>query len=126
MRPAATRCCGSATAPTCSSNRSVPASPTRLGVGYDAVSARNPRIVYCSISAFGQHGAYGTRPAHDLALEALTGVLSLTLGDDGRPAIPGIPVADLVSALQGLSGVLMALLRRARDRARRLHRHRDA
>ena len=43
----------------------------------------------------------------------MTGVLSLTLGDDGRPAIPGIPVADLVSGLHGLSGVLMALLRRA-------------
>src|SRR5476651_331700 len=52
------------------------------------------------------------RAAHDLALEAMTGVLSLTLGDDGRPAIPGIPVADLVSGLHGLSGVLMALLRR--------------
>jgi crotonobetainyl-CoA:carnitine CoA-transferase CaiB-like acyl-CoA transferase len=89
-----------------------PGVAARLGVGYEAVSERNPGIVYCSITAFGQHGAYGTRPAHDLALEALTGVLSLTLGDDGRPAIPGIPVADVVSALQGLSGVLMALLRR--------------
>ena len=89
-----------------------PGVAARLGFGYDTVSARNPRIVYCAITAFGQHGAYGTRPAHDLALEALTGVLSLTLGDDGRPAIPGIPIADLVSGLQGLSGVLMALLRR--------------
>ena len=90
-----------------------PGVAARLGVGYDAVSARNPGIVYCSITAFGQDGAYGKRPAHDLALEALTGVLSLTLGDDGRPAIPGIPIADVVSGLQGLSGVLMALLRRA-------------
>jgi crotonobetainyl-CoA:carnitine CoA-transferase CaiB-like acyl-CoA transferase len=90
-----------------------PGVAARLGVGYEAISARNPRIVYCSITAFGQEGAYGNRPAHDLALEALTGVLGLTLGDDGRPAIPGIPVADVVSALQGLSGVLMALLRRA-------------
>ena len=90
-----------------------PGVAARLGVGYDAVSARNPGIVYCSITAFGQDGAYGKRPAHDLALEALTGVLSLTLGDDGRPAVPGIPIADVVSALQGLSGVLMALLRRA-------------
>ena len=90
-----------------------PGVAARLGIGYDAVSARNPGIVYCSISAFGQDGAYGTRPAHDLALEAMTGVLSLTLGDDGRPAVPGIPIADVASALQGLSGVLMALLRRA-------------
>ena len=84
----------------------------RFGIGYEAVKAKNPGIVYCSITAFGQDGAYPGRAAHDLALEAMTGVLSLTLGDDGRPAIPGIPVADLVSGLYGLSGVLMALLRR--------------
>jgi crotonobetainyl-CoA:carnitine CoA-transferase CaiB-like acyl-CoA transferase len=91
-----------------------PGVTARLGIGYDVVSARNPGIVYCSISAFGQDGTYATRPAHDLALEAVTGVLSLTLGDDNRPAIPGIPIADHLSALQGLSGVLMALLRRAK------------
>jgi crotonobetainyl-CoA:carnitine CoA-transferase CaiB-like acyl-CoA transferase len=89
-----------------------PGVAARLGLGYDTVGARNPGIVYCSISAFGQDGAYVRRPAHDLALEAMAGVLSLTLGDDGRPTIPGIPIADAVSALQGLSGVLMALLRR--------------
>ena len=89
-----------------------PGVAARFGIGYEAVKARNPGIVYCSISAFGQDGAYPGRAAHDLALEAMTGVLSLTLGDDGRPAIPGIPVADLVSGLHGLSGVLMALLRR--------------
>ncbi len=94
-----------------------PGVAARFGIGYDAVAAKNPGIVYCSISAFGQDGAYPGRAAHDLALEAMTGVLSLTLGDDGRPAIPGIPIADLVSGLHGLSGVLMALLRR-RDTGR--------
>ncbi|HEY7247035.1 MAG TPA: CaiB/BaiF CoA-transferase family protein [Xanthobacteraceae bacterium] len=84
----------------------------RLGIDSEAVRARNPRIIYCSISAFGQDGVYAARPAHDLALEAMTGVLGLTLGEDGRPAVPGIPIADQVSALQSLSGVLMALLRR--------------
>jgi crotonobetainyl-CoA:carnitine CoA-transferase CaiB-like acyl-CoA transferase len=83
-----------------------------FGIGYEAVKAKNPGIVYCSITAFGQDGAYPGRAAHDLALEAMTGALSLTLGDDGRPAIPGLPIADLVSGLHGLSGVLMALLRR--------------
>jgi crotonobetainyl-CoA:carnitine CoA-transferase CaiB-like acyl-CoA transferase len=90
-----------------------PGVAARFGIGYEAVKQANPGVVYCSISAFGQDGAYPGRAAHDLALEAMTGVLSLTLGDDGRPAIPGIPVADLVSGLHGLSGVLMALLRRA-------------
>ena len=63
-----------------------PGVAARFGIGYDAVKAKNPGIVYCSISAFGQDGAYPGRAAHDLALEAMTGVLSLTLGDDGRPA----------------------------------------
>jgi crotonobetainyl-CoA:carnitine CoA-transferase CaiB-like acyl-CoA transferase len=84
----------------------------RLGVGYDEVKARNPSIVYCSISAFGQHGPYRDRPAHDLAVEAMSGALSITLGNDNAPAIPGIPAADIISGLQGLSAVLMALLRR--------------
>lgn len=84
----------------------------RLGFSYDTLSARNPRIVYCSISAFGHEGTYRNRPAHDLALEAMSGVLSMTLGNDDKPAIPGIPVADQLSALQGLAAVLMALYRR--------------
>lgn len=84
----------------------------RLGVDYEAVSARNPRIVYCSISAFGQEGPYRERPAHDLATMALSGALSITLGRDDQPAMPGVAMADLVSSLHGLSGVLMALLRR--------------
>ena len=85
----------------------------RLGVGYADLSARNPGIVYCSISAFGQHGPYRHRPAHDLALEAMSGALGMTLGHDGKPVAPAIPIADQLSALQGLAGILMALLRRA-------------
>jgi crotonobetainyl-CoA:carnitine CoA-transferase CaiB-like acyl-CoA transferase len=79
-----------------------PGTVDRLGVGYAAVRAQNPGIIYCAISAFGQ----------DLALQAETGLLSVTLGSDGKPAMPGIPVADVVAGLQGLSGVLMALYRR--------------
>ena len=84
----------------------------RLGVDYATVARVNPRIVYCSISAFGQDGPYRERPAHDLATMALAGALSITLGRDGAPAMPGVAVADIVSALQALSGVLMALYRR--------------
>src|ERR1035437_1003873 len=67
---------------------------TRLGLDYQTISERNPKIVYCSISAFGQHGSYRDRPAHDLAVEAMSGMLSITLGEDDRPAIPGIAIAD--------------------------------
>jgi len=84
----------------------------RLGVDYATVSARNPRIVYCSISAFGQDGPYRDRPAHDLATLALAGGLSNMIGQDGRPAMPGIAVTDIVTALNALSGILMALYRR--------------
>ncbi|MBL6749083.1 MAG: CoA transferase [Nevskia sp.] len=84
----------------------------RLGLGQAVLRARNPRLVYCSISAFGHSGPYRQRAAHDLALEAFSGVLSLTVGSDGQPTIPAIPAADQLSALQGLSAILMALLRR--------------
>jgi crotonobetainyl-CoA:carnitine CoA-transferase CaiB-like acyl-CoA transferase len=86
----------------------------RLGLCQATLRARNPRLVYCSLSAFGQDGPYRDRPAHDLAVEAIAGLLSVTLCGDGRPAMPGIPVADLIAGLQALAGVLMALLRRER------------
>ncbi len=86
----------------------------RLGVGYAAVAARNPKIVYVSISAYGQDGPYRDRPAHDLAVEAISGVLSVNLGWDDRPAMPAIAAADMLAASNALAGVLMALLRRER------------
>jgi crotonobetainyl-CoA:carnitine CoA-transferase CaiB-like acyl-CoA transferase len=84
----------------------------RLGVGYEAVRAVNPGVVYCSVSAFGQTGRYRDRPAHDLAVQALAGVVSLNLGQDGKPTWPAMPVADALASLTALSGVLMALYRR--------------
>jgi crotonobetainyl-CoA:carnitine CoA-transferase CaiB-like acyl-CoA transferase len=84
----------------------------RLGVDYARIKARAPGIVYCSISAFGQSGPYTKIPAHDLATEALAGILSVNLGPDGGPAMPGIANADILSSMMGLSAVLMALLRR--------------
>jgi crotonobetainyl-CoA:carnitine CoA-transferase CaiB-like acyl-CoA transferase len=87
----------------------------RLGVDYECVRVRNPGIVYCSISAFGQTGPYARRPAHDLALEALSGALSMTLDSNDEPVIPGIPAADLLAGMQGLAGVLMALLAREKS-----------
>ena len=85
----------------------------RLGVGYEAVRAVNPGVVYASLSAFGQTGRYRDRPAHDVAVEALAGVVSLNEGQDRRPAMPHVPIADAFASYAGLAGVLMALLRRA-------------
>lgn len=86
----------------------------RLGVGYEAVRAVNPRIVYCSISAFGQTGPMRTNPAHDLGVQAEAGLVSVNLGADEQPAMPGVPASDLAASLMALSGILMALVRRER------------
>ena len=84
----------------------------RLGIGYAQVSRRAPRIVYASIAAFGQSGPYRDLATHDLGTEAMTGVLSLNRGGDGKPAIPALANADMLVATMTLAGVLMALLRR--------------
>jgi len=82
----------------------------RLGFGYEAVAGRNPRIVYCSISAFGQKGALAHHPAHDMAVQALAGFLSVNNATGDAPVVPGVPAADAAAGLTALSGVLMALI----------------
>jgi crotonobetainyl-CoA:carnitine CoA-transferase CaiB-like acyl-CoA transferase len=85
----------------------------RLGIDYDTVSARNPRVVYCAISAFGQSGPYRDRPAHDLAVQALAGTVDLCRGlSDDKPSAPNIVAADMASSLTALSAILMALYAR--------------
>jgi crotonobetainyl-CoA:carnitine CoA-transferase CaiB-like acyl-CoA transferase len=86
----------------------------RLGIDYGTIAARNPRLVYCAISAFGQSGPKAGRPAHDLAMQADSGVVSLNLAPDGTPAQPHMPVADMAGSLMALAGILMALYRRER------------
>jgi crotonobetainyl-CoA:carnitine CoA-transferase CaiB-like acyl-CoA transferase len=87
----------------------------RLGFDYATVSARNPRIVYCSISAFGQSGALAHHPAHDMAVQAMAGFLSVNDGPDGVPVVPGVPSADMAASLTALSAVLMALIGRGKS-----------
>ncbi len=84
----------------------------RLGIGYQAVRAVNPRVVYCSIAAYGQTGPFVKRVAHDMSVQAECGLLDLCRGSDGAPVMPGVPAADLAASLMALSGILMALLRR--------------
>jgi len=86
----------------------------RLGIDYARLKEVNPRLVYCSISAFGQDGPLRDRPAHDLAIQALAGTLALGLGlEDGKPAAPNMPSADAIASLMALAGILMALYRRS-------------
>src|SRR3954471_20335404 len=88
----------------------------KLGLGYEALSARNPKIVVCSISGFGQTGPYVDRAGHDLGYIALAGVLAMGGGvAGGAPAMPGVQIADLAGgALWGATAILGALVGRAR------------
>ncbi|MCW2550004.1 MAG: L-carnitine dehydratase/bile acid-inducible protein [Mycobacterium sp.] len=86
----------------------------RLGLGYPDIEPLNPRVVYCSISAFGQDGPAAQRTAYDVAIQALGGLMSLT-GEPGRPPVrAGVPIADLAAGMLADLGILAALLRRER------------
>jgi crotonobetainyl-CoA:carnitine CoA-transferase CaiB-like acyl-CoA transferase len=85
----------------------------KLGIGWDALSAVNPRLVYCSVSGFGPTGPYRDRPAYDTVIQALSGVLGQFLPPD-NPRIAGINIADSVAALCAVIGVLGGLVHRER------------
>ena len=87
----------------------------RLGADYETVRALNPRIVYCSLSGFGQDGPYRDYPAHDMNYLSLAGVLGLIGEADRKPAIPLNLVADYAGAsLHGALGIMLALFGRER------------
>jgi crotonobetainyl-CoA:carnitine CoA-transferase CaiB-like acyl-CoA transferase len=85
----------------------------RLKIGYNEVKAINPRIIYCSISAFGQTGPYKDRPGYDTIGQGLSGLLSL-LTDTKAPTGPGAPFSDHLGGLYGCYGILAALAARER------------
>ena len=81
----------------------------RLGIDYPVLRAANPRIVMCSISGFGQDGPYRDRPAYDIIIQAISGGMSLTGEEGGKPVRAGIPLADLSAGMFGAIGVLAGL-----------------
>jgi crotonobetainyl-CoA:carnitine CoA-transferase CaiB-like acyl-CoA transferase len=87
----------------------------RLGIDYEALSAVNPRIVYASISGFGQSGPYRDRPGYDQIAQGLGGLMSITGLPGQGPVRVGIPVADLTAGMFLAHGVLVALLERERS-----------
>lgn len=84
----------------------------RLGLGYEAFAARNPRIIYASSSGFGQSGPYSARPGQDLLVQALTGALGLTGRRDDPPMACGIGVADEYTGMHLAVAILAALVHR--------------
>lgn len=90
-----------------------PGTMDELGLGYDDFMRFNPRLIYCSLTGFGQDGPYRDRAAHDINLSALAGVLELLGGERGRPPVPSIQIGgagggSLIAAI----GILAALLKR--------------
>lgn len=89
----------------------------RLGLGYDAVAEANPRIVYCSISGYGQVGPYAQKGAFDVTVQAMSGVMSVTGEPDGAPVKCGVPIGDFAAGLYA-AYCISAVLRQARETGR--------
>jgi CoA:oxalate CoA-transferase len=85
----------------------------RLGLGWEALSERNPRLVYASVSGFGQTGPWRARPAYDTVVQGASGLMAVTGEPGGPPTKPGTSVADLTAGLYAFGAVLAAL--RGRD-----------
>jgi formyl-CoA transferase len=84
----------------------------RLGIDYATLSAINPRLIYASISGFGQTGPWSQRPGFDLIAQAMSGVMSITGQPDGPPTKCGVPVSDIGCALFAVYGILSAYIGR--------------
>jgi len=81
----------------------------KYGLGWEQLKEKFPRLIYCSITGFGQTGPYAPRPGYDALVQAMGGVMSLTGDPNGSPQKVGIPIADLFAGLYGCIGVLAAL-----------------
>ena len=91
-----------------------PGTMARFGLGYDAVAARHPRLVYCSISGFGQTGPRSAEPGYDAMMQAEGGLMSITGAAGGPPFRLGVAIGDIATGMFAVQGILAALLARAR------------
>jgi crotonobetainyl-CoA:carnitine CoA-transferase CaiB-like acyl-CoA transferase len=86
-----------------------PGTTARLGLGWDVARNANPRLIYCSLSGFGQNGPYAHRPAMDPIIQAMTGIMSVTGFPDSEPAMIGVPLADVISGMFAAYAIVNAL-----------------
>jgi crotonobetainyl-CoA:carnitine CoA-transferase CaiB-like acyl-CoA transferase len=93
-----------------------PGTMERLGLGYRTLTRLNPRLVYCTISGFGQSGPEAHRAGYDLIVQGESGVMDLTGFPDGPPVKVGNSIADLVAGMAAAHGITLALLARTRSR----------
>jgi len=87
----------------------------RWGIGHDTLSQRFPRLVWCRVSGFGSDGPLGALPGYDAAVQAMTGIMSINGEAEGGPLRVGLPVVDMVTGLNAVIGVLLALQERQRS-----------
>jgi len=86
----------------------------KFGLDYASLSAVNPRLIYCSISGFGQTGPYAARPGYDFLIQGMSGLMSITGAPDGQPQKVGVAITDVVTGLYGTIGILAAVEQRHR------------
>ncbi len=86
----------------------------KFGLDYASLSNENPRLIYCSVTGFGQSGPYATRPGYDLMAQGMGGIMDLTGAPDGEPQRAGVPVADIFTGIYSVVGILAALIERER------------
>jgi crotonobetainyl-CoA:carnitine CoA-transferase CaiB-like acyl-CoA transferase len=84
----------------------------KFGLDYTSLSAVNPRLIYCSVTGFGQTGPYAPRAGYDLMAQGMGGFMSLTGAPDGEPTRAGVPIADIFTGVYSVVGVLAALAAR--------------
>ncbi|MCW8843127.1 MAG: CoA transferase [Rhodobacteraceae bacterium] len=86
----------------------------KYGLDYDSLAALNPRLIYCSITGFGQDGPYAARAGYDFLIQGMSGLMSITGEPDGPPQKVGVAVTDIVTGLYGTIGILAAVEQRHR------------
>jgi crotonobetainyl-CoA:carnitine CoA-transferase CaiB-like acyl-CoA transferase len=84
----------------------------KFGLDYDSLAKDNPRLIYCSVTGFGQDGPHASRAGYDLMAQGIGGFMDLTGAADGEPTRAGVPVSDIFTGVYSVVGILAALARR--------------
>ena len=94
----------------------------KFGLDYESLSRLNPRLIYCSVTGFGQTGPYAKRAGYDFLIQGMSGVMDITGEADGPPEKAGIAISDLFTGLYGVVAIEAALIARERERQGPVHR----
>ena len=86
----------------------------KFGLDYASLTKDNPRLIYCSVTGFGQNGPYAARAGYDLMAQGMGGIMDLTGARDGEPQRAGVPVADIFTGIYSVVGILAAVIERER------------